>query len=72
MNIIPLICSLLIAVVHVHCGIVDNRIEKFKDFDGNCNVPDGLRAEIRSYQATVDRIVEAVLNGQFKGKTWQR
>jgi carboxypeptidase Q len=70
MNIIPLICSLLIAVVH--CGVVDNRIEKFKDSDGNCNIPDGLRAEIRSHQATVDRIVEAVLNGQFKGKTWQR
>jgi hypothetical protein len=65
-----LIGSLLIAVVC--CNVADNRIEKFKDSEGNCNVPDNLRAEIRNYQTTVDRIVEAVVNGPLKGKTWQR
>lgn len=43
--------------------------------DGNntyeCALPEDLIREIDSYRVTVNRIVEAAVNGSYKGVTWQ-
>lgn len=55
------------------CGIDDNVVDDFtlqQDGKTVCNLPDSLVKEIAGYQKTVDRIVNEILNGKFKGKTW--
>jgi carboxypeptidase Q len=54
-------------------GVADNAVDQFA-FQANgetvCNLPDGLVKEIAGYQETVNKIVDEILNGKFKGKTW--
>lgn len=58
----------------IRCGIIDNQIDQFafkiEASDDICNLPDALIKEIAGYQKVVDNIVDAILNGKFKGKTW--
>lgn len=54
-------------------GVADNEVEHYafeKDGETVCNLPESLVKEIANYQPVVNRIVDEVLNGQFKGKTW--
>lgn len=56
------------------CGVVDNSVEQYAfEVAGEtiCNLPDDLVKEIAGYQSTVNKIVDEITNGQFKGKTWQ-
>lgn len=56
------------------CGVVDNNVEQYAfEVAGEtvCNLPDTLVKEISGYQSTVNKIVDEITNGQFKGKTWQ-
>lgn len=54
-------------------GIIDNEVEQYS-YQRNgatvCSLPDQLKKEIASYQGTVDKIVDEILFGRFKGKTW--
>lgn len=59
----------------IRCGLVDNRIDQFA-FDSSsdqkqCNLPDSLKKEISGYQEIVNQITNEVLNGKFKGKTFE-
>lgn len=56
------------------CGVVDNEIEHYafhQQGETVCNLPDDLVKEIAGYQGTVNKIVDEILNGKFKGKTWE-
>lgn len=55
-------------------GVSDNTIEQYaiiKDGQTTCDIPDSLVKEISGYQATVNKIFDQILNGKFKGKTWE-
>lgn len=54
----------------VNGGVIDNRIEKFIDGNGNCALSPKLVNEIQSYQPIVNRIAEEILNGNYTGNTW--
>lgn len=54
----------------VNAGVIDNRIEKFIDSNGNCAVSPKLVNEIQSYQPIVNQIAEEILNGNYTGNTW--
>lgn len=54
-------------------GVADNVVEQFafqQDGKTVCNLPDDLVKEIAGYQGTVNKIIDEILNGKFKGKTW--
>ena len=54
-------------------GTNDNVVEQYAyQLNGEtiCNLPDDLVKEIAGYQETVNKIVNEILNGKFKGKTW--
>lgn len=54
-------------------SVTDNVVEQYA-FDENgetvCNLPDSLKKEIAGYQGTVNKIVDEIVHGKFKGKTW--
>lgn len=55
-------------------GLIDNEIENFafqRNGETVCNLPPNLAKEIADYQPIVDRIVNEITNGKFKGKTWE-
>lgn len=62
---------LLLTSVVVNGGVIDNRIEKYVDGDGNCAMPTTLLTEIQSYQPIVNRIAQEILNGTYTGDTWK-
>lgn len=37
----------------------------------NCNLPNELVTEIRGYKDTVNKIIDAVTNGKYKGQTYK-
>ena len=55
-------------------GIIDNSIEhySFQSESGEavCHLPDNLVKEIAGYQDIVNKIIDEITNGRFKGKTW--
>ena len=55
-------------------GVIDNVIDAFlitrENGKNECNLPDNLAKEIAGYQPTVNKIINEILNGKFKGKTW--
>lgn len=51
-------------------GVIDNRIEKYVDSNGNCALPPKLLDEIKSYQPIVNKIAKEILNGNYTGDTW--
>lgn len=59
----------------IRCGLVDNRIDQFAFVSSSdqkqCNLPDSLKKEISGYQGIVNQITNEVLNGKFKGKTFE-
>lgn len=61
-------------VSFLSAGIIDNQIDQFSIEGQNgktvCNIPDGFAKEIRSYQDIVNKIINEIVNGKFKGKTW--
>lgn len=61
---------LLLTSVVVNGAVIDNRIEKYVDVDGNCAMPTKLLTEIQSYQPIVNRIAQEILNGTYTGDTW--
>ncbi|CAO1321945.1 unnamed protein product [Diamesa serratosioi] len=67
------LCLLFPAVIR--CGVIDNQIEQFAFDSGSeqkvCNLPDSLKKEIIGYQGIVNKITNEVLNGKFKGKTFE-
>lgn len=77
-------CVLLSACYSVHASIIiDNRnsgkyiynilneITDNKVDNAECpNLTPKLIEEIQSYQPTVNKIVSAVVNGQYSGDTW--
>lgn len=68
---VSFICFL--SIKSAACGVVDNVVDHFAFTEGGetvCKLPDSLVKEIAGYQGTVNKIIDAVLNGQFKGKTW--
>lgn len=56
-------------------GVIDNEIENFA-FEANgrtgCSLPDNLVKEIAGYQPIVNKIIDQIVNGKFKGKTWDQ
>lgn len=46
--------------------ILNNEIE-----GESCNLPKGLVNEIRSYRPIVDKIINTVTNGKYKGETYR-
>lgn len=56
----------------IESRIIDNRLDKYLDYNKNCDLPLKLKDEIKSYQPTVNRIVEEIVSGQFSSKTWDR
>lgn len=56
-------------------GVIDNEIENFA-FETNgrtgCSLPDNLVKEIAGYQPIVNKIIDQIVNGKFKGKTWDQ
>lgn len=55
-------------------GVIDNVIEQYSipSYSGKnvCHLPDNLIKEIAGYQDVVNKIIDQVTNGPFKGKTW--
>lgn len=54
-------------------GVADNEVDQFiieKDGKSECNLPDTLKKEIAGYQEIVDKIINEIINGKYKGKTW--
>lgn len=54
----------------VNGGVIDNRVEKFVDQNGQCALPPKLLDEIQSYQPIVNKIANEILNGNYTGDTW--
>lgn len=50
-------------------GVIDNRVEKYSD--DVCSLSQELKDEIRSYQPVVNSIINEIVKGKFKGKTWE-
>lgn len=50
------------------CVVNANIIPQKRDL--NCDLSEELVREIESYQAVADRIIEYVIEGEFKGKTY--
>lgn len=64
----------LLIIGSARCGVVDNVVEQFsfeRDGETVCSLPDSLVKEIAGYQATVNTIIDAIVSGKFKGKTWE-
>lgn len=38
----------------------------------NCQLSKDLKDEIQSYKPVVNRIIESIVNGEFKGDTYRR
>ncbi|XP_070506920.1 carboxypeptidase Q-like [Chironomus tepperi] len=55
-------------------GVIDNSIEHYsyqsETGDAVCHLPDNLVKEIAGYQDIVNKIIDEITNGRFKGKTW--
>lgn len=63
---ITLLHSCLVLLMFIHetvCNINDNEIDR-------CNLPQNLITEIRSYQSTVDKIIQETTVGNSKGFTY--
>lgn len=58
----------------IFCDVNDNTIENYAFLNQKgetvCQLPDSLRKEIAGYQEVVNKIVNEITEGQFKGKTW--
>lgn len=65
---VPTVICLLTSAVNG--GVIDNRIEKFVDANGNCALSPKLLNEIQSYQPVVNKITKEILNGNYTGNTW--
>lgn len=55
------------------CGVDDNVVEQYafqRHGETVCNLPDSLKKEIAGYQQTVNKIINEIVEGKFKGKTW--
>lgn len=64
----------LLFIRTAECGVDDNVVEQFafrENGETVCRLPDNLVKEIAGYQGTVNKIIDEVLNGKFKGKTWE-
>lgn len=60
----------------VQAGILNNEIEQEFQSESaespqTCTISDKLAKEIAGYQPIVNKIVNAILKGKYKGKTWQ-
>lgn len=55
----------------VETSIIDNRIEKFIDSNGECNLPQSIRNEIINYQPIVTSIINEIVYGNLSGNTHQ-
>lgn len=63
----------------VQAGILNNEIEqefqsesaKSAESPQTCTISDKLAKEIAGFQPIVNKIVNAILKGKYKGKTWQ-
>lgn len=63
----------------VQAGILNNEIEQefhsesaeSAESPQTCTISDKLAKEIAGYQPIVNKIVNAILKGKYKGKTWQ-
>lgn len=62
-NIISLL--LLLFAVSIQGDVVGNTVTDA------CNLTEALLKEIRSYQPVADKIIQVVLQGQHRGKTYQ-
>lgn len=55
-------------------GVFNNEIDQYviqEKGKSVCNLPDNLKKEIAGYQGIVDKIIYEVLNGKYKGKTYE-
>uniref|UniRef100_A0A182JS04 Uncharacterized protein n=1 Tax=Anopheles christyi TaxID=43041 RepID=A0A182JS04_9DIPT len=53
------LCAILISTNHATAD------------QSECELPPGLREEIRHYQPVVDAIFQHIVSGEYAGKTWQ-
>ncbi|KAJ8932973.1 hypothetical protein NQ314_014304 [Rhamnusium bicolor] len=60
-----LLITLLLFITAVTCDIIDNEV------DDACNLSSELIAEIQSYGPTVEKIINSITNGKFKGGTYK-
>ncbi|XP_063909153.1 carboxypeptidase Q-like [Zophobas morio] len=66
-----------VALTLVVCDVSNNKIEDDdklitkKRTLSECNLPTKLKTEIASYASTVEKIINAAVNGSFKGVTYQ-
>lgn len=70
-KIIVFFLLVLCANQFVECAVINNRIDQYIDENGNCNLPQGLITEIQGYQPVVNIIVNAIVNGPYKGDTFK-
>lgn len=67
---------MIIDAVHRHNNNIneiygENGVFRVQDISVECsNLSSNLRDEIQSYQPIVDKIVRAVVNGKYRGDTW--
>lgn len=40
--------------------------------DTTCDLPQALKEEIQGYKPVVNQIIDAIVNGEFKGDTYKR
>lgn len=50
-------------------SIINNRIEKYIDSKGECNLPQSLRNEIAGHQSAVTDILNQIVDGKYAGDT---
>lgn len=73
MSKLRVVILVIFSISFVNCGIINNVIDQYtimKKGELVCNIPDGLAKEIRSYESVVNKIIDEITNGKFKGKTW--
>ncbi|XP_063909154.1 carboxypeptidase Q-like [Zophobas morio] len=75
-NRLSFIILLTVALTLVMCDVSNDKIEDDghlikKKTPSECNLPNELKTEIASYSSTVEKIINAAVNGSFKGVTYQ-
>ncbi|XP_047117791.1 carboxypeptidase Q-like isoform X1 [Schistocerca piceifrons] len=53
----------------VDCSVLDNEVHDTNDV--KCAVPETLRQEIKNYEPVVNKIIDSIVYGRFRGRTWR-
>lgn len=53
----------------VNCSVLDNEVRDRDDM--KCTVSETLRQEIQNYKPVVNKIIDSIVYGRFRGRTWR-